>query len=106
MLSSPYGVDVLLLQGWPDPTHDCAYCASALATAAKQLTPNTPPMYESLHSPHLQNCLMQVLHSALNLLALHISGQTSRPHEPERVAALSVSGPDLLEHLQLARREL
>jgi len=38
MLRSPDSIDVLLLQGWPEPTQDCDLIVSALAAAAKQMT--------------------------------------------------------------------
>ena len=55
MLRPPNGVDVLLLQGWPEPRPDCDYYASALVSAAKQLTPKAPPIDETLHSLHSHN---------------------------------------------------
>ena len=51
MLSSPSGIDVLLLQGWPAPTQDCDYCVAALAIAAKQTPPKIPQVYTTLYSP-------------------------------------------------------
>ena len=51
MLSSPSGIDVLLLQGWPAPTQDCDYCVAALAIAAKQTPPKAPRVYTTLYSP-------------------------------------------------------
>jgi hypothetical protein len=38
LLSPPYSVDVMLLQGWPGPDQDCVYYAPALAAAVKRMT--------------------------------------------------------------------
>jgi hypothetical protein len=46
-----YRIDVMLLQGWPEATQNCDYCASALSTAAKPLTPQALPIDKTLHIP-------------------------------------------------------